>query len=374
MAIKIGDRVRFLNDVGGGEVVEQIDARTVLVRNSDGFDIPTLISEVIADVSVQDEMMGKASVRGRQGTLSDSVSQPQKASGGERAKPVREVVIKSPAEVRAKQQFPLLAPQKTGGGALYLGFSAADESDVQKGPFDIYIINETGEDAYVVLSRWQGKEIARVASLKVNRYCARLAATVPEKELFKYLLLNVQAIYFKDEAHPLREPVSEDVELKMNRFVRPGAFQSNRFLASSLMLYAVRDLRKEALLDSVDSVDIQALVQEKEAKPEENAPAQHPEEVVLDLHLEELLPQDVQMSPKDALDFQIKSFVDGMERALANHQVKRFVAIHGVGNGRLRAEVIATLKRRWPECDMQDASFKEYGFGATMVILRRKNQ
>lgn len=371
MAINVGDRVRFLNDVGGGVVVEQVDARTVLVRNADGFDIPVLLSELIADVSIQDEILGKVSVVSKPDRPAKGAKQPAKASSD--PKPKHDVVIKSPAELKAKQQFPLVNPQRGGAGALYLGFNPVDENDVQKGPFDMYIINETSEDAYVVVSRWQGKEVLRVASLKVKAFSARLAATISEKELFQFLFLNVQAIYFSSFPRPLREPVNVDLELKMNRFVRPGAFQANRFLATALLLYAVRDARREALVDSVEQADLQALIEEKEAKPEPQKVVKHPEEVVLDLHLEELLPADVQMDLKDALDFQIKSFVHGMEAALVDRQVKRFVAIHGVGQGRLRAEVIATLKRKWPECDMQDASFKEYGYGATMVILRRKS-
>ncbi|MBB1540991.1 MAG: Smr/MutS family protein [Bacteroidia bacterium] len=62
-----------------------------------------------------------------------------------------------------------------------------------------------------------------------------------------------------------------------------------------------------------------------------------------------------------------------MEEALAQQEVRRLVAIHGVGNGRLRGEVVRILQRKYPMCSYQDASFKEYGYGATMVLLRRKH-
>ena len=38
--MKIGDKVRFLSEVGGGIVSGFQDKDTVLVRDEDGFDIP----------------------------------------------------------------------------------------------------------------------------------------------------------------------------------------------------------------------------------------------------------------------------------------------------------------------------------------------
>ena len=46
--LKIGDKVRFLNDVGGGTVTGFQGKDIVLVADADGFEIPTLVSEVVA--------------------------------------------------------------------------------------------------------------------------------------------------------------------------------------------------------------------------------------------------------------------------------------------------------------------------------------
>ncbi len=45
--MNIGDKVRFLNEVGGGVVVKIINANTVSVRRDDGFEIPTPVRECI---------------------------------------------------------------------------------------------------------------------------------------------------------------------------------------------------------------------------------------------------------------------------------------------------------------------------------------
>ncbi len=47
------------------------------------------------------------------------------------------------------------------------------------------------------------------------------------------------------------------------------------------------------------------------------------------------------------------------------------VFIHGVGAGTLKNELRKSLTKDYPQLYFQDASFKEYGFGATMIIIRR---
>lgn len=45
--MKIGDKVRFLSDTGGGKVAGFQGKNIVLVEDSDGFQIPTPINEVV---------------------------------------------------------------------------------------------------------------------------------------------------------------------------------------------------------------------------------------------------------------------------------------------------------------------------------------
>ena len=45
--MKIGDRVRFLNEVGGGIIAGFPSKKTVLVTDESGFDIPVLVTDVV---------------------------------------------------------------------------------------------------------------------------------------------------------------------------------------------------------------------------------------------------------------------------------------------------------------------------------------
>lgn len=40
------------------------------------------------------------------------------------------------------------------------------------------------------------------------------------------------------------------------------------------------------------------------------------------------------------------------------------------GEGVLRNAILKELKYKYKNCDVQDASFREYGFGATQVTIR----
>jgi len=101
-------------------------------------------------------------------------------------------------------------------------------------------------------------------------------------------------------------------------------------------------------------------------KPQKKVPANDTEEV--DLHIEQLVDNPKMLTPAEMLDMQMKHFSAALEEAVRN-RTKRIVFIHGVGNGRLRLELKRTLDQKYPKLRYQDASFKEYGYGATMVII-----
>ena len=47
MKIKQGDKVKFLNDVGGGTVTKIIDKNEVYILNDEGFEVPVYIKELL---------------------------------------------------------------------------------------------------------------------------------------------------------------------------------------------------------------------------------------------------------------------------------------------------------------------------------------
>ena len=53
--LEIGDRVRFLNTVGGGVVKGFINKQLVMVEDEHGFDLPVLITECVPVVTTKEQ-------------------------------------------------------------------------------------------------------------------------------------------------------------------------------------------------------------------------------------------------------------------------------------------------------------------------------
>jgi hypothetical protein len=89
----------------------------------------------------------------------------------------------------------------------------------------------------------------------------------------------------------------------------------------------------------------------------------------VDLHIQHLVDNYNNMSNAEILEVQLARFRTALESAML-HKTGRIVFIHGVGNGKLKLELRRILDREYGSVKYQDASFREYGFGATMVLIR----
>jgi dsDNA-specific endonuclease/ATPase MutS2 len=91
--------------------------------------------------------------------------------------------------------------------------------------------------------------------------------------------------------------------------------------------------------------------------------------LVVDLHIGELLDNTRGMSNAEILNYQIDAFRKVMDANLRNAG-KKIVFIHGKGEGVLRQALMKELNYRYKGHDVQDASFREYGYGATQITIR----
>ena len=88
----------------------------------------------------------------------------------------------------------------------------------------------------------------------------------------------------------------------------------------------------------------------------------------VDLHIDELIDSRAGLSNADMLNLQIDEFRKVMDANLKNKGLK-IVFIHGKGEGVLRNAIMKELNHRYKGHQVQDASFREYGFGATQVTI-----
>ena len=65
----------------------------------------------------------------------------------------------------------------------------------------------------------------------------------------------------------------------------------------------------------------------------------------------------------------LKPYSSARDEYKGKHGTK-LIFIHGKGEGVLRHAILHELSYRYKNCPYQDASFQEYGYGATQVTIK----
>tara|TARA_B110000977_G_scaffold107703_1_gene140313 strand:+ start:3955 stop:4533 length:579 start_codon:yes stop_codon:yes gene_type:complete len=95
------------------------------------------------------------------------------------------------------------------------------------------------------------------------------------------------------------------------------------------------------------------------------------ERVVIDLHIENLIDTHNGMSNSEILKIQMTHFKLFLNKSIDKKQ-RKIVVIHGVGEGVLRHEIRKELDIYHPYFEYYDASYDEFGYGATEIRLESK--
>lgn len=93
--------------------------------------------------------------------------------------------------------------------------------------------------------------------------------------------------------------------------------------------------------------------------------------VVIDLHIENLIDSFKGMSNGEILKIQMTRFKRFLNNSIDRRQ-RKVVVIHGVGEGVLRHEIRKELDIYHPYFEYYDASYEEFGYGATEIRLQSK--
>jgi len=186
----------------------------------------------------------------------------------------------------------------------------------------------------------------------------------------------VQLVAFKDNrAFTMKPAVSVEVRIDMVKFYKLHTFQQTVFFETPALVYDIVRNDQPAKQVYVSAEELkEALIQKKTAdtpsKPQTVIKRGGKNGIVeIDLHIGELLDDTCGMSNSEILNYQLDKFREVMEQYKKKRE-QRIVFIHGKGDGVLRKALLDELKRKYPDCRHQDASFQEYGFGATMVTIK----
>lgn len=360
--IKIGDKVRFLNAVGGG-VVRRIDRDIVFVEEEDGFETPILAREcvVIEEGRVQDKgvpPVGKDEEPRRHGGSPKQPAAPQPDDDEDE-----------------EMKFPVEETREGERLSLYLAFVPEDTARLDKTTFDAYLINDSNYYLdYICLSRCDdgGWQLRSRGTAEPNiQVCLE---TFDRETVGEWEHLSVQAVAYKrGKNFECKEPVSVSLHIDPVKFYKLHTFGTSEFFDEMAWVLPLveRDLPMKSL-----HIDAQVLARAMHEK-HDDAPVRRPEprkqprnEIVeVDLHIHELVDTTAGMSNGDMLQLQLQTFRDTLEQH-KGEKGRKIVFIHGKGDGVLRRAILDELQRRYKHYDYQDASFREYGFGATQVTIR----
>jgi len=344
--IKIGDKVKFLSDVGGGVVTRFLNKNMVMVENYDGFEIPYPIIQLL---NTSDPELNKGSEKQQKQNVTAEIS-------------AKIEIEETQGEIINDKNSP----------DFYFCFVPADSKNPLAGEIKIYLVNDSN---FTVLFRYAHIKITGFETVKhgtIQSNSRLLLESIVQNDLSDLPEFGFQLICFQKLENEWFEPIVKRFKVNPVKFYKETSFHPNQFFKKSALILQISRNILTTEMDKLTEADFKKLVQEKEEKPAPEKPAQKRTEdiVEIDLHINELLDNSAGLSNSQILEIQKEKVESEMKLAIQSG-VKKIIFIHGLGQGVLKQEVVTLLKTKFKKYYFQDASFKEYGYGATMVILRK---
>ena len=374
--MKIGDKVRFLSEVGGGVVTGVQEKDIVLVEDADGFDIPMPVRECVV-IETDDYNVPTPAARAAKKRLENQSAARTDAATTEASSSALGSGWK--AEHPVKPQVSVYRqPEVKGGDVLnvYLAFVPEDIKAVSTTPFEAYLVNDSNYYMYYTYLSAEGKSWTTRSHGLLEPNTKFLLEEFEKSELNDREHVAVQLVAFKEKRAFAMKPAG-NVEIRIDtvKFYKLHTFRQTDFFETPALMYDVVKNDLPAKQVYVSAEDLQDALMKKKTVEHPSAPRTivkrggKNEIIEVDLHIGELLDDTHGMSNREMLNYQLDKFREVMEQ-YKNKREQRIVFIHGKGDGVLRKALLDEMKRKYSACKTQDASFQEYGFGATMVTIK----
>ncbi len=358
--MRIGDRVRFLNQTGGGIVVGFTKKGWATIQDEDGFEIPMPQNECVV---VEENVTAKenASIQTKDGE---------------------------------KLNIALIYTKARDGYCCTL----ANECN-----FSILVTYTKKYDTSFV-TRYAG-EIIPYQKQQLFQFDRQELNDGSKKVLVRIIPFKRSSGLSNMQKHALKPVIEKEFILDPLNLLKDGSFKENEYISEKgYVVSVVNENIKELPLDeSAQAEDFKKILKEKfegEAKPAVQPPKNQHRAFIngkwidlpsnshkrasmedkalitinaqgimeVDLHASALLETTAGMDNTSILKYQLDKFNEAMLTALSKRGQK-IIFIHGKGDGVLRKAILTELKNKYSGCKWQDASFKEYGYGATMVTV-----
>lgn len=382
--IQPGDIVRFLNDVGGGRV-SRIDGQIAYVEDSDGFETPTQLRELVLIQTA--EQAAKAAPKA-----------PQTAQAAE------------------PDNLPILQTAEGDTPNIILAFEPVTPKTPTHTDYYCTVVNDSNYHLFITIASRadEDKDYTPIYQNIIEPNIQELVDTFTPADVAKFDNILIQAVLYKRTAPYAAQPVVNIARrMDTTKFYKLHTFKPNPYLdgpaltidiirdgkvadnkATETALSALAATPKTTVTPAItpatagatasapradrrDANLRRALRDKIRADRRPQAPNPHKfskstapgEPIVVDLHIDSLLDTTAGMSTADILNYQVDTFRAVMDANLRNHGQK-IIFIHGKGEGVLRQALTKELNHRYKTHDACDASFQKYGYGATQVTIK----
>lgn len=348
MKFQVGDKVKFLNEEGGGIVTEIISSSMVKVATEDGFDLPTMNHElVLVNPKTHSEGMFNQDFN----VKVDLTPKSEEGSYVPKGKNIR------------------FAKESAG---VYLAFVPHDQKWFITGMLDIYIINHTTYDVlYSLLLKADQKFIGYDFS-SIEPHTSVLLETSDRDQMDYWKDGIIQLLYQADEMQEVILPVHAAFKIKSARLNNENSYQPSGLVDGRGIVVSLNEIMHQQKVQAKEiSEDAQIEPTKAKVKKEVTLIDKHtilPKVAEVDLHIAELIDNISGMDSRDMFALQKRYFKDCLDSAIAN-KYKKVTFIHGVGNGILKNAIVETLKD-YESIDNQSASISKYGVGAIDVLIK----
>jgi len=362
MNFKPGDKVRFLNSTGGGTVVKEINAFMVSVAIEDGFEIPTLTSELVA-----------IEPAGASGDL--FINKNERRS--EIPIPVKVETEPEVIEMDRISRIVQRGDSSVMPTGVYLAWVPQDQQRLLSGNIDVFLVNNSSFDILYSFSlkNMEGN-FSGIDYGSIPAESKMLIESISRDDIGTWSNGVLQIIFFSDESEKILMPVSSTFRVKGSIFYQEGSYHEVRFLANNkAIVYTSCELNRvpstyEQILNEKENREPLPAAAER-FRPE-TAIDQYrtaPGEAEVDLHISALKENYNSLSPHEILTIQIGQFDRLLSSAIA-FKFKKVVFIHGIGNGSLKQSIIQRLSE-YADIEFRNAPFAKYGNGAVELIIHR---
>lgn len=352
MVLKIGDKVRFLNEVGGGRITSIISEDIVNVETNDGFEVPTRVNNLIVVNSPDTYESGRT-------RNTAAVPKPAPAPEKKIAKP-EEPWFSDKNQVATKEE-----PQ-------YL-FALVPEipANPPTGNISMYLVNNCNDTLLFRFAQKTKYNYETVSAGSLSPNSKTYLGVIKPDMIAELPVYCFQLLRFRKRTKELEPLLQKEITLSAVKFYKQNSFVPTKLFKVPVMLFQINENPLKAEIEKLTEHDFQKATATKEpVKKEQPVALPNPDLIEIDLHIHELLDNHNNLTNTDMVNVQMKKFHEEMDKAIKS-DVKKIVFIHGVGNGTLKNELRRELQRKYAKYNFQDASFREYGYGATMVIIRK---